>query len=75
MKLRLELLQNAIIRSLTIMRLFTTPLRQKAQPPVGYAVLAVGTLSSINCKPLSFNYLQNRPRTGAFLSTTATLVH
>lgn len=75
MDLRLGLLQNTIYRSLIFVRLFTTRLRQKAHSDVDYAVCGVGTLQLVSCKSLSFNYLQKRTRTGAFLRTTATLVH
>lgn len=75
MKLRFGLLQKAIHRSLIFVRLFTTRLSQNAQLHVGYAVRAVGSLMLIDCKSLLFNYLQDEPRTDAFLHTTATLVH
>ena len=75
MNQRFGLLQNAIHRSLIFVRLFTTRLSQKTQPNVGYAAHPVGPLHSFNCKSLLFNYLQDRHRTGAFLRTTAPLVH
>jgi hypothetical protein len=64
--MRFGLLQNAICRSLTCVRLFTTWLSQNAQPNVDYAVSAVGALPSSNCKSFFVNYLQEENRTGAF---------
>ncbi len=75
MELRFGLLQNTICRSLTCVRLFTTPMGQKAQPNVVYAARKDESLQFLNCKSLLYNYLQDTNRLGAFPRTTVTLVH
>ncbi len=75
MELRFGLLQNAICQSVTCVRLFTTPLGQKAQPNVAYAARKDESLQSFISKSLLNNYLHDMRRFATFPRTTVTLVH
>ena len=75
MELRFGLLQNTICRALTCVRLFTTPLGQKAQHNVVYTARKDESSHFCNCKSLLFSYLQNMHRLATSPRTTVILVH
>lgn len=75
MESRLGLLLNATYQPPFRMRLFTTPMGQKAQPVVANPAHKPRPLPFRQSNSLFCNYLQNAVRGRPFPPITATLVH